>query len=245
LDYIIQQGDLKKQAETLEKERETLRQRNQKRPEPKHLIFFLMTPLGETYHPFIETVRDVIENRFGCQLFVANDRQYEDTVIDNVRFHMDQAHAFIAEVTDANPNVMFELGAARFDLRERPIVLMRRNSQQQLPADLHGRIYVNYDEKTGEELAGYLDAQLRVDQRIRPLLERQGRERYISPKYLKEVSRFSHIEDKVWQSLAEQYPTKEAWQNASEDRVKSLLGRENADLANVVLTRIQTGVASR
>lgn len=244
LDYIIQQEDLKRQTETLEKEREAIRKRDKKGEEPKHLIFFLMSPLGETYKLFIDTVRDVIENRFGCQLFVANDRQYKDTVIDNVRSHMDQAHAFIAEVTDANPNVMFELGAARFDLRERPIVLMRKNTQQQLPADLHGRIYVNYDEKTGQELAEYLDAQLRADQRIKSLLEKKGRERYISPKFLKEVSRFPHIEEKVWQSLADNYPTQEAWQRASEEKVKTILGRENEDLANVMLTRIQTGVAS-
>ncbi|WP_341734480.1 ATP-binding protein [Microcoleus sp. EPA2] len=243
LDYIMQQEDLKSQTETLEKEREAIRKRDQKGEEPKHLIFFLMTPLAEAYQAFIETVRDVIENRFGCQLFVANDRQYKDTVIDNVRSHMDQAHAFIAEVTDANPNVMFELGAARFDLRERPIVLMRKNSQQELPADLHGRIYVNYADKASQELADYLDTQLRADQRIKSLLEKKGRERYISPKFLKDVSRFPYIEAKFWQDLADLYPTKEAWHQASEDKIKTLLGRENQDLAKVVLTRIQEGIA--
>jgi len=243
LDYIIQQGDLQRQTEDLERERETLRQRNQKGEDPKHLIFFLMTPLGEAYQAFIETVRDVIENRFGCQLFVANDRQYEDTVIDNVRSHMDQAHGFIAEVTDANPNVMFELGAARFDLRERPIVLMRQNSQQQLPADLHGRIYVNYEEKAGQDLADYLEAQLRADQRIQALLKKKGRERYISPKFLQEVARCPQIEMKAWQSLAEQYPTQEAWQQASEEKMKPVLGKDE-DMAQVVLTRIQKGVAN-
>lgn len=243
LEYIIQQEDLKHQTETLEKEREAMRKRDQKGEEPKHLIFFLMTPLAEAYQAFIEIVRDVIENRFGCQLFVANDRQYKDTVIDNVRSHMDQAHAFIAEVTDADPEVMFELGAARFDLRERPIVLMRKNTQQQLPADLHGRIYVNYADKAGQELADHLDTQLRADQRIKSLLEKKSRERYISPKFLKDVSRFPHIETKVWQDLADLYPTKEAWHQSSEDKIKTLLGRENQDLAGVVLTRIQEGIA--
>jgi hypothetical protein len=70
---------------------------------------------------------------------------------------------------------------------------MRKNSQQQLPADLHGRIYVNYDEKTGQELAEFLDAQLRADQRIKSLLEKKGRERYISPKFLRKFTRFPHI----------------------------------------------------
>ena len=53
---------------------------------------------------------------------------------------MDQAHAFIAEVIDANPNVMFELGAARFDLRERPIVLIRKTKDKQLPVDLQAEM---------------------------------------------------------------------------------------------------------
>ncbi len=156
---------------------------------------------------------------------------------------MDQAHAFIAEVTDANPNVMFELGAARFDLRERPIVLMRKNSQQELPADLHGRIYVNYADKASQELADYLDTQLRADQRIKSLLEKKSRERYISPKFLKDVSRFPQLEAKVWQDLADLYPTKEAWHQASEDKIKTLLSRENHDLARPILTRIQEGIA--
>jgi molecular chaperone HtpG len=241
LEYIIQQKDLQNQAKNLERERETIRQREQPGVEPKHLIFFLMTPLGETHKPFIETVRDVIENRFGCQLFVANDRQYEDTVIENVRYHMNQAHAFIAEVTDADPNVMFELGAARFDLRERPIVLMRRNSQQQLPADLHGRIDVNYEERLGSELADYLDTQLSSDQRVKLLLEKEGRERYISPKFLKEVSRMP-LDSKVWQTLADRYPTHESWQNASKEEVKKILGKDG-DLGDAFLKRVREGLS--
>jgi len=242
LDYIIEKADLQRQAEDLEKQRQAMQKNQKEGKNPKHLIFFLMTPLENTYQPFIETVREVIENHFGCQLFVASDKQYEDTVIENVRYHMDQAHAFMAEVTDANPNVMFELGAARFDLRERPIVLMRKNNNQDLPVDLQGRIYVDYGEKEGQELAEYLDTQLRADERIKPLLNKTGRERYISPKFLKAVTKMQYLEDKIWQTLAEQYPTKEAWQTASVDRVKENFGQENADLAEVVLNRIKQGI---
>ncbi|MCC3415938.1 MULTISPECIES: ATP-binding protein [unclassified Microcoleus] len=242
LDYIIEKADLQRQAEDLEKQRQAMQKNQKEGKTPKHLIFFLMTPLENTYQPFIETVREVIENHFGCQLFVASDKQYEDTVIENVRYHMDQAHSFIAEVTDANPNVMFELGAARFDLRERPIVLMRKNNNQYLPVDLQGRIYVDYGEKEGQELAEYLETQLRADERIKPLLNKTGRERYISPKFLKAVTKMQYLEDKIWQILAEQYPTKEAWQTASLDRVKEILG-ENDDLAEPVLNRIKQGIS--
>jgi len=242
LDYIIEKADLQRQAEDLEKQRQAMQKNQNEGKKPKHLIFFLMTPLDNTYQQFIETVREVIENHFGCQLFIASDKQYEDTVIENVRYHMDQAHAFMAEVTDANPNVMFELGAARFDLRERPIVLMRKNSNQYLPVDLQGRIYVDYGEKEGQELAEYLETQLRADERIKPLLNKTGRERYISPKFLKEISKMQFLEDKIWQTLAEHYPTKEAWQTASVDRVQEIFGKENADLAEVGLKRIKQGI---
>lgn len=239
LDYIIEKSTLQRRTEQLEAERQALRKDEGKKP--KHLIFFLMTPLDDSYRAFIETVREVIENRFGCQLFVASDRQYKDTVIDNVRYHLDQAHAFIAEVTDADPNVMFELGAARFDLGERPIVLMRKDSHLQLPVDLQGRIYVDYGDRVDQELIDYLETQLRSDERIKPLLNKPGRERYISPKFLKEVSKPIFLEDKVWQNLAEQYPTQEAWREASLEKVQEILGKQYMDFAQVVLARVQKG----
>ena len=45
------------------------------------------------------------------------------------------------------------------------------------------------------------------------------------------------------ESLADHYPTQEAWLKASEEKVKSLLGQEE-DLADVVFSRIQRGIAS-
>jgi hypothetical protein len=57
------------------------------------------------------------------------------------------------------------------------------------------------------------------------------------------ILRCDRIDAKVWQDLADLYPTKEAWHQSSEDKIKTLLGRENQDLAGVVLTRIQEGIA--
>ncbi|RRR69700.1 MAG: hypothetical protein EI684_14900 [Candidatus Viridilinea halotolerans] len=241
LDYIMERGNLQRREEEIEKKQEELRKRSQQKGvvEPKHLIFFLMTPMGEAYQPFIETVREVVENRFGCQLFIASDRQYRDTVGENVYHHMHQAHAFLAEVTDANPNVMYELGIARHDLRERPIVLLRRNEQQQLPADLHGRIYISYSDVHGEELANHLESQLRTDQRIKALIERSGRERYISPKFLMAATRLPNIDQRIWHNLADKYPTKEAWSNATEKQVANALPREEADMAEIILRRVK------
>jgi molecular chaperone HtpG len=245
LDYIMERGNLQRREAELKEKHEELRKRTQPKggAEPKHLIFFLMTPMSEDYKPFIETVREVIENRFGCQLFIASDRQYRDTVGDNVYHHMNQAHAFLAEVTDANPNVMYELGIARHDLRERPMVLLRRNDQQQLPADLHGRIYISYTELSGEALANHLESQLRTDQRIKALIERKGLERYISPKFLMTAARLPTIEPRIWHALADKFPTKEAWKSVIDKQVANLLPRDDADMAEIILKRIKQALA--
>ncbi len=244
LNYVVDQTTLEQREMALAREQEALRKSDTQGEQPKHLIFFLMTPFDPVYKPFVKIAREVIENRFSCQLFVASDRQYQDTIIENIRFHMNQAHAFLAEVTDANPNVMFELGAARFDLRNRPIVLLRREGNQELPVDLQGRIYVDYGERSGDELADYLEEKLRTDERIKLLLTKSGREHYISPTRLQSFAgRLGlAVDDKVWQGLTEQYPTQESWGNASLDTVKSVL-KENEDLADPVFKRIQKGVS--
>jgi molecular chaperone HtpG len=241
LDYIIEKTDLQRQTDDLERKRESMR----KDPgvEVKHLIFFLMIPSDESYQDFIGTTRKVIENRFGCQLFVANDRQYKDTFSDNIRHHLDRAHAFIAEVTNADPHVMYQLGAARFDLRERPIVLIRKDNEQKLIPDLEELISIDYGDLIDEELIEHLETQLRKDERIKILLSKPGLERYISPKLLKEISKLPSIEEKTFQNLSEQYPTLESWQKANLAKVKDLIGKENADLAQVLLDRIQKGLS--
>jgi molecular chaperone HtpG len=241
LNYIIEKTDIQRQIEDLERERESMRKNIG--PAPKHLIFFMMTPPDPLHQTFIESVREVIEDRFKCQLFVANDRQYKDTFSDNIRHHLDRAHAFIAEVTNADPRVMYQLGAARFELGERPIVLVRKDSKQKLIPDLEGRICVDYGDLVSNELIEHLETQLRKDERIKNLLSKPGLERYISPKSLKKISDMINIKDKIFQNIAEQYPTQESWQKANLAKLEVLLGKTNADFAEVLLKRIQQGLS--
>ena len=241
LEYIENQANLAKQTADLEREQEKLRPQPEGN-QPRHLIFFMMTPFHADYKPLIETVREVIEDRLDCQLFVASDRQYQERIIDNVRAHMKQAHAFIAEVTEANPNVMFELGAARFELHNRPIILLLKREQQgDLPADLQGNIYIDYAKTGAQTLADYLEENLLRTDKIKRLLDKPNRERYLSPKQLKTLSRLTHLPDTFFQNSAERYPTQEAWKRVTEEDLKPLLGEE-ADIAGLFLNRIRERV---
>ena len=102
LDYMAVQADLDAQREALKQQQARLRQRNE--PPASHKIFFLMFPF-QGYGELEAALRDVIEERWGCQLYIASDRQWEDTIWGNIRAHMDKADAFIAEISEASPNV--------------------------------------------------------------------------------------------------------------------------------------------
>ncbi len=239
LDYIETESDLRKSRERLRREQE--RTRASRGPQPKHRIFFMMTPFAEEYQPLVGTVREVVEDRWGCQLFVASDRQYDRRILDNVRAHMDQAHVLIAEVSDGNPNVMFELGAALHDLQERPVVLLHNGDpESRLPADLGGLIHLDYAKALNGDLADFLAEEMRRNVDLKAVLDEERWERFVSPRQLKRLSRFSHLGDAVFDKLSELYPTLETWQNVHVDDVRPHLGAEG-DLAPNLIRRVVEG----
>jgi len=202
----------------------------------KHRIFYAMLPDHPDYQPLIETLREVVEDRWGCQLLQASDRHYGENRIDNVRAHLEQASAFIAEVTEADPNVMFELGAVRFYWHHWPILLLAQSAAR-LPKDLQGHILIEYG-NTSANTADYLDEQMQRNESVKRLLDDSNRERYLSAAQLKRLSRFKHLSNPVFQNLVEHYPTQEAWLHVSEADIKSYLGRDDADLAAAFIKRV-------
>lgn len=239
LDYIAEKAELVRERETIKQQQANLRQRNA--PRAKHRIFFLMFPFNG-YGELETALRTVIEDRWGCQLYIASDRQWEDTLWGNIRAHMDQADAFIAEISEATPNVMFELGAVAYQMGERPTLLLRDaalEGKQKVPADLRGFIYLDYGERGERSLEEYLEDQMRRKDGIRLLLDGE-RERYLSPRKLRALSRFPHIPDTVFQTLADRYPSRESWQFVNDADIRRELGTD-ADLATVLIQRIKAG----
>lgn len=233
LEYIEEQVDLAKQRDELNRERDKLQKKDL--PKPKHLIFFMMAPAQQT--ELINQIREVIEDRLGCQLFVVSDRQYQDRRLDNFRTHLERADAFIAEVTEADPDVMFELGAAKFDLHSRPLLLLKKTgSIPKLPADLAGSLFLDYQESQE------LEAEILKTAQIKTLLEKPGREHYLSARELKKMTKFqNNLPEQVFQNLAERYPTRESWKNVNEDDIdiKRILGKEEEDCASLLIKRVQ------
>jgi Trypsin-like peptidase domain len=200
----------------------------------KHRIFFAMVPDDSNYYSLLNTLREVVEDRWGCQLLTAKDRQYRDSNLENIRCHMEQAHAFIADISSSDPEVMFVLGAVQFYLSHSPSILLAQG-QPNLPKSLQGRMVIRYVGETAD-LANYLDSELTRIEVITQMLNDPEREHFLSISTLQTLIRLS-LPEKTWQLLQERYPTKESWQQASVNTLESLLGKD-ADFASIILKRI-------
>lgn len=209
-------------------------------PQPRHRIFFMITPFAEEYAPLIAACRQVVEERWGAQLVVASDWQEDPRLLENVVRLMSQAHAFIAEVTAANPNVMFELGVAFADQHNRPFALLRKHDGSPLPADLSGMLYINYDmSRTGVE--DRLAEELRKNNVIRALLDAESWENYVSATQLKKLSPVSFDSESICDRLADKFPTAEAWAKAEEPAVARILGSKYEKFAGGLIDVIRQG----
>ena len=146
----------------------------------------------------------------------------------NVGAHMERADAFLAEVTEHNPNVMFELGAARHAASHRPITLLcRRPSEEvraELPADLQGLIYLQYDlSHSREKLRAWLETELRKNEKIAALIDDAEREHFLSHRRLRELSSVN-LDDSQVAALGARFPTMERWRTATAEFVIEITG---------------------
>jgi Trypsin-like peptidase domain len=205
------------------------------RAESKHPIVFAMLPEDGASKLLVAALRKIFEEQWGCQVLTVHDRHYGDSTLGNLRTHLEQAAVFVADVSGADPEVMFMLGAAQFALSQVPMVLLTQASGR-LPQPLQGRVVVSYDGAVAD-LADKLEERLSKIEPLQQVLNEPGREHFLSMSRLQILSRLP-LGEKTWQRLQERYPTQEAWQEASGAVVASLLGAE-ADLGGVLLKRVQ------
>jgi hypothetical protein len=252
VEHLAERQRLKQDRAALENERRDFTLSNPTgESKYQHRIMFLMTPF-KGYENLEDALRKVVEDDWGCQLFLARDRVFKDELRGNVHEHMAQADAFLAEVSIGNPNVMFELGAARSQFHHRPTVLLAHPSNDQgrveLPADLSGLLRLEYDAQSEvSELAEHLEQELRKVQAIAALLDDDKRQHFVSPRKLGEYLRIVNLPEDCLRRLCERFPTKERWITVTEADVAKLLAEDGVepDAADLVLRQISKGLKVR
>lgn len=243
-------NDLRLQIPELEKAKETkqklelteqkanalqkqLEQNSPKRSE--HITIFMMTPFSKDFEIVEKAVKEFFEKPPFCfEVLLARDYIHKDTMLDNLREHINQAHAFIAEITDPNPNVMLELGAALLKPDGRPIFAMRNKNAKalDLPADIRGLLYIEYEDDIKKSLKNYTlkDSGNVSNTNIKQLLEKQEK-LFLSDQFLKDYDSFLKGVNKP--KLLKKYRTVEDLTNANHKELMDL-GIEEFDIPALI-----------
>jgi len=81
---------------------------------------------GDQYRNLEEAVRRVFEcPPYYFEVRLTSDYTYKPDRLENIREHIKRAHGFVVEISELNPNIMFELGAVANSDRNRPILPLR------------------------------------------------------------------------------------------------------------------------
>jgi hypothetical protein len=141
---------------------------------------------------------------------------------------MDDADFFIADITGANPNVMMELGAAYAGHYGKPVILIARISAPgavpELPADLAGHIAATYVEGSDSaHVAAQLEKEFLKHSGLMNELNRDSRERFVSPEMLRVWTDGVLKAPDVYEKLSVNVPTASAWRSATHDSLERVV----------------------
>lgn len=135
---------------------------------------FVAMPFAPEHDAFFQALVEALEDAPFFWKVLRADRSvvHHPLLWENVKRLLSQAHCYIAEISDLNPNVMLELG--RMEAMDRPMLLFRRADAGEVPADLRGHLHEGW--APGDGLAG----RLRESVRRHAVLGAIRGERYLS-----------------------------------------------------------------
>jgi molecular chaperone HtpG len=196
----------------------------------QHVSLFVMMPFGPKYDALEAALRQVFEDDpYNFQVILARDRTIRPNLFENVKAHMQMVHGFVADVSDLNPNVMLELGITEVDAGRRPVVILRRQDSAEIPADLRGLLYVEYELPAASEpdhighLVALLREKLRTIQAVDELRHHRTA-RYLSATYVKKHLSRIQLTAAELDTLCRAFPTIEALEAADQAEIKGRTG---------------------
>lgn len=182
--FIAQTAELEQMRGQLSAMQITLQeQREQQRGDiglTQHVSCFVALPFDKKYDLLFEALQELFENKpYFWEVIRADEHYVDDKVIGNIQKLMKRSHCYIAEITDANPSVMIELGMMQM-YSDRPTFLLRQQGKgEDLPANLRGVIYLAYPETT--DLARLVEALREEFSKAENIKQIKGKTRHLSP----------------------------------------------------------------
>jgi hypothetical protein len=127
--------------------------------------FFVIMPFSEDFTPVFEAIRDSLSNilSFSCER--AENHNPEPVIISSILEKIGRYEFLIADLTNSNPNVMYELGIAHM-VKDRSKIILISQENAQLPFDIAHFEVTRY---STEDLISSTNKLLKkVIERIRP-----------------------------------------------------------------------------
>ena len=90
------------------------------------------------FDPIYKVICEALKNNNGkqCKWSRIDQKQKPGIIIENIKREIIGADLIIADVTDLNPNVLYELGMAHFEKGCSNCILLTQSSIEDLPFDL-------------------------------------------------------------------------------------------------------------
>jgi hypothetical protein len=120
-----------------------------RRDEPRA---FVIMPFAE---PFDTLYREVIKpeaDELDFEVVRVDEIHGPGIILDDIRRQIEGAHVVIAEISQPNPNVFYELGYAHA-LGKPAVLLVRRQQGRDMPFDIRGYRAIFYDDTIGGKRA--------------------------------------------------------------------------------------------
>jgi len=111
-------------------------------PKPsKDLIFVLMPFKKELEDLYIYGIRRAAEET-GYVCLRADEIEHNSDIVEEIFYHIDKATIIIAELTDKNPNVCYEVGVAHG--KKKNVILLTKSASE-IPFDLKNKNHLIYE----------------------------------------------------------------------------------------------------
>ncbi|MCB1906121.1 MAG: hypothetical protein KDH15_02030 [Rhodocyclaceae bacterium] len=121
---------------------------------PKRICFFVMPFRPELNFVYLYLQR-YLEDRHGLTVRRGDTSVLTKALMDKVETEIRAADVIVGDITDANPNVFYELGIAR--ALGKPVLFMTQQAPESAPVDLRQFEFIHYDLAREHELLTRLD----------------------------------------------------------------------------------------
>lgn len=119
---------------------------------------FVMMPFDPALRRVHDLVQRTIEEYCALECIRADEIATSHRITGDIWTHINESRILIADLTDRNPNVFYELGLAH--ACDRPVILLTQN-EDHVPFDLREIRYIKYDYANLEALSGVLTEYIR------------------------------------------------------------------------------------